>query len=53
MNRTLRDATVKRHHCASHKQLRIHLDQFVAAHNCARRLTTRPGLTPFEFIVKR
>ncbi len=40
MNRTIKDATVKRFHCESHDQLRTHLADFMAAYNFARRLKT-------------
>jgi transposase InsO family protein len=50
MNRTVKDATVKRFHYASHDQLSQHLADFVAAHNFGRRLKTLKGLTPCEFI---
>ena len=50
MNRTIKDATVKRYHYASHDQLRQHLADFVAAYNFGRRLKTLKGLTPYEFI---
>ena len=50
MNRTIKDATVKRFHYASHDQLRQHLADFVAAYNLGRRLKTLKGLTPYEFI---
>jgi transposase InsO family protein len=52
MNRTLKDATVKRFYYETHDQLRLHLYQFVAAYNFARRLKTLKGLTPYEFICK-
>jgi transposase InsO family protein len=52
MNRTLKDATVKRFHYATHDQLRTHLADFVAAYNFARRLKTLRGLTPYEAICK-
>ena len=52
MNRTIKDATVKRYHYESHDQLRPHLADFVAAYNFARRLKTLRGLTPYEFICK-
>ena len=38
MNRTIKDATVKRFHYDSHDQLRSHLADFIAAYNFARRL---------------
>ncbi len=50
MNRTIKDATVKRYRYDSHDQLRAHLHLFVNAYNDARRLKTLPGLTPAEFI---
>jgi transposase InsO family protein len=50
MNRTLKDATVRRYHYDSHDQLRAHLRLFVDAYNHARRLKTLRGLTPYEFI---
>ena len=40
MNRTIKDATVKRYHYASHDELRAHLQLFVDAYNHARRLKT-------------
>ena len=53
MNRTIKDATVKRFHYDDHGQLRRHLDDFISAYNFARRLKTLKGLTPYEFICKR
>lgn len=50
MNRTIKDATVKRYHYDTHDQLRRHLADFVSAYNFARRLKTLKGLTPYEFI---
>jgi transposase InsO family protein len=52
MNRTLKEATVKRYHYESHDQLRSHLRDFVSAYNFARRLKTLKGLTPYEYICK-
>lgn len=52
MNRTIKDATVKRYHYDSHDQLRAHLGDFVDAYNFARRLKTLKGLTPYEYICK-
>ena len=53
MNRTIKEATVKRFHYDSHEQLKQHLVDFVSAYNFARRLKTLRGLTPYEFICKR
>jgi len=52
MNRTIKEATVKRFHYDSHDQLRTHLPDFLAAYNFARRLKTLGGLTPYEYICK-
>jgi hypothetical protein len=52
MNRTIKDATVKRYFYDTHDQLRAHLQNFVDAYNFARRLKTLRGLTPYEFICK-
>ena len=48
MNRT--EATVRRYHYGGHDQLRRHLQLFIGAYNHARRLKTRRGLTPYEFV---
>ncbi len=52
MNRTIKDATVKRYHYESHDQLRSHLADFLDAYNFACRLTALSGLTPYEYICK-
>ena len=52
MNRTLKEATVRRYHYDSHDQLRHHLAVFLDAYNFAKRLKTLKGLTPFESICK-
>ena len=49
MNRTLKDATVKRDHYESHDELRARLQLFLDAYNHARRLKALRGLTPYEF----
>jgi transposase InsO family protein len=50
MNRTIKEATVRRFYYENHDQLRSHLADFVAAYNFAKRLKTLKGLTPYEFI---
>jgi transposase InsO family protein len=52
MNRTIKDATVKRYFYETHNELRAHLRDFVDAYNFARRLKTLRGLTPYEFVCK-
>ena len=53
MNRTIKEATVKRFHYDDHAQLKKHLADFIDAYNFGRRLKTLKGLTPYEFICKR
>jgi transposase InsO family protein len=52
MNRTIKEATVKRYHYETHQQLDQHLELFVQAYNYARRLKTLKGLTPHEYVCK-
>ncbi|MBB3710037.1 transposase InsO family protein [Aminobacter aminovorans] len=46
MNRTIKDATVKRFHYDNHEQLRRHLQDFTGAYNFARRLKSLKGSRP-------
>ena len=50
MNRTIKEATVKRFYYETHQHFRQHLTDFVNAYNFARRLKTLRGLTPYEYI---
>jgi transposase InsO family protein len=52
MNRTIKEATVKRYHYDSHQLFERHLADFINAYNYARRLKTLKGLTPYEYICK-
>ena len=52
MNRTIKDATVRRYHYDSHARLERRLGDFAAALNFGRRLKRLRGLTPYEFICK-
>ena len=52
MNRTIKEATVKRYHYDSHRQLQSHLTDFISAYNYGRRLKALKDLTPCEFIAK-
>jgi transposase InsO family protein len=52
MNRTIKEATVKRYHYPSHDHLKQHLHAFLMAYNFAKRLKTLKGLTPYEYICK-
>ena len=49
MNRTLKEATVKRYHYESHEKLKEHLYNFVNAYNFAKRLKAPKGLTSYEW----
>jgi transposase InsO family protein len=50
MNRTIKDATVRRFYYETHESLRTHLATFLDAYNFAKRLKSLLGLTPFERI---
>ena len=52
MNRTIKEATVRRYYYDSHDRLHAHLAIFLDAYNYAKRLKTLNGLTPFEQICK-
>ncbi len=52
MNRTIKDATVKRYHYDSHCQLKTHLTDFINAYNFGKRLKTIKRLTPYQYICK-
>lgn len=52
MNRTIKEATVRRYYYDSHDRLCAHLADFLAAYNFAKRLKTLKGLTPYEYICK-
>uniref|UniRef100_UPI0023559428 IS481 family transposase n=1 Tax=Pseudoalteromonas sp. TaxID=53249 RepID=UPI0023559428 len=51
MNRTLKEATVKKYHCKTHEELKKHLANFLDVYNFAKKLKTLKGLTPYEKIV--
>jgi len=50
MNRTLKEATVKKDYYQTHQHLKEHLYAFLMAYNFAKRLKTLRGLTPYEYI---
>ncbi len=52
IDRTSKEATVKRFHYESYEQLRTHLADFMVACNFARRLKTLSGLTPYAYTTK-
>jgi len=50
MNRTVKEATIKRFHYETAAQLNSHLQTFLQAYNFAKRLKRLKGLTPYAFI---
>ena len=50
MNRTVKDATVKTYHYATHTDLEAHVRAFVAAYNFAKHLKALRWQTPFQAI---
>ena len=50
MNRTLKEATVKKFYDQTHQHLKEHLHTFLMAYNFAKRLKSLRGLTPYEHI---
>lgn len=50
MNRTVKEATIKRFHYETTAELNTHLQTFLMAYNYAKRLKRLKGLTPYEFI---
>jgi hypothetical protein len=52
MNRTIKDATVKRYVYNTHEPLKAHSSDFLTAYNFARRLKTLKSLTTYAFLCK-
>jgi transposase InsO family protein len=52
MNRTLKEATVKRYDYENPQELKEHLYNFLSAYNFAKQLKTLQVLTPYEYIIK-
>jgi len=52
INRTLKEATVKRFYYQTHDRLKAHLHAFLMAYTFAKRLKTLRGLIPYEYIYK-
>ena len=52
MNRTIKEATVRRYHYEDRAQLEAHLAAFLDAYNFAKRLKALHGLTPYEFVCR-
>jgi len=52
IDRTIKEATVKRYHYQSRDQPKSHLQTFLMAYNFAKKLKTLKGMSPYEFICK-
>ena len=52
MNRTIKDATVKRFHHDNHRYLRTHLATFQESYTFACRLKSLQALAPYDHICK-
>ena len=52
MNRTIKEATVKKYYYQSHDELKKHLHTFLMAYNFARRLKVLKVLTAYEYVCK-
>jgi transposase InsO family protein len=50
MNRTLKEATVKKFYYQRYQHLKERLHAFLMAYNFAKRLKTLRGLSPYEYI---
>lgn len=50
MNRTLKEATVKAYHYATHDDLEAHVQAFLAAYNFAKHLKALGWRTPFQAV---
>jgi len=50
INRTIKEATVRRYHYQTTDELNQHLQAFLLAYNQAKRLKTLRGLTPHEVV---
>ena len=51
INKTIKDATVKKYYYDNHKKLQNHLNIFLNAYNYAKPLKTLKGLTPYEKVL--
>ena len=52
MNRTIKEATVKKYYYETHEKLKDHLQSFIEAYNFGKRLKALKGLTVFDYINK-
>ena len=50
LNRTLKEATIRRYHYRNEAELNTHLQSFLRAYNGGKRLKKLRGKTPYEFV---
>ena len=50
LNRTLKEATIRRYHYQNESELNTHLQSFLRAYNGGKRLKKLRGKTPYEFV---
>lgn len=50
MNRTLKENTVKKYHYTCREQLETHIQDFLKAYNCGKKLRALKHKTPLEFL---
>ena len=50
LNRTLKEATIRRYHYRNETELNTHLQSFLRAYNGGKRLKKLRGKTPYEFV---
>lgn len=53
MNRTIKEATVKRYHYDTFSQLQDHLDSYLIAYNTAKRLKSLQCRSPLDFLLDK
>jgi transposase InsO family protein len=52
MNRTLKENTVKKYHYGDAEQLNRHIQDFLRAYNCAKKLKALAYKTPLEYLMQ-
>lgn len=53
MNRTIKDATIKRYHYETLEQIQEHLQSYLLAYNVAKKLKVLNGKSPIDFLIDK
>lgn len=53
MNRTIKEATIKKYHYKTLSQMQEHLDAFLLAYNIAKPLKTLNFMAPIDFLIDK